>query len=195
MGKIDSVDEYIENAPGWQDGLRQLRQILLAAVFDEAIKWGSPCYTKDGKNVVGLGAFKSYFGLWFFQGALLPDPQNVLINAQEGKTKALRQWRFTDEIIDTEAVASYLEAAIEIHDRGDLIMPDRGRPVSIPPELGEAFTADPAAKAAFDQLTLGKRREYADHVVEAKRADTKDRRIDKIIPMIRAGLGLHDKYR
>ena len=55
----------------------------------ETIKWGVPVYTLNDKNVLGMGAFKSYVGIWFFQGAFLDDPQKKLINAQEGKTKAL----------------------------------------------------------------------------------------------------------
>lgn len=195
MGKITTVDEYIDKASAWQNGLRQLRRALLDAGLEETIKWGGPCYTLGGKNVVGLGAFKSYFGLWFYQGALMPDPKGFLINAQKGKTKALRQWRFTDESIDDEAVATYLRDAIAVHERGETISTERGRPVEVPPELEQAFEADSAARTAFENLTLGKRREYANHIAEAKRADTKTRRIEKILPMIRAGAGLHDRYR
>ncbi len=193
MRKVSSVDEYIDNAEVWKDGIRQLRRVLLASGLEETVKWGAPCYTHGGENMVGLGAFKSYFGLWFYQGALLPDPEKVLVNAQKSKTRALRQWRFSNEDID--AVASYVKAAIEVQERGEKITPQRGRPIQIPPELGDALDTDPESKGAFDQLTPGKRREYADHVAEAKRADTKMRRVEKILPMIKSGVGLHDKYR
>jgi uncharacterized protein YdeI (YjbR/CyaY-like superfamily) len=195
MRRFSSVDEYIENAGKWQKGLRKLRKVLLASGLEETIKWGAPCYTLGGKNIVGLGAFKGYFGLWFHQGALLPDPQGVLVNAQEGKTKALRQWRFTDETVDSDAVAEYVQAAIGVQKSGKVIKPKRGRPVEVPPELGRALDGDPGTRKAFGELTPGRRREYADYVAEAKRADTKARRIDKILPMIRSGAGLHDRYR
>ena len=189
MKRFSSVDEYIDNADVWKDGILELRRVLLASGLEETVKWGAPCYTHGGENVVGLGAFRSYFGLWFYQGALLPDPEKVLINAQKGKTKALRQWRFTNEDIDTEAVASYVKAAIGVQESGQKIAPQRGRPVQIPSELGDAFEADPESRKAFDQLTPGKKREYADHVAEAKRADTRMRRVEKILPMIRARVG------
>ncbi len=89
-----TVDDYIEAAEPWQDELIRLRKILRSTDLEETVKWGAPCYTHDGKNVVGMASFKSYVGLWFHQGALLGDKKKVLINAQEGKTKALRQWRF-----------------------------------------------------------------------------------------------------
>jgi len=185
----------MKNAVMWNDGLRTLRKILLASGLEETVKWGSPCYTHGGENVVGLGAYKSYFGLWFYQGVLLPDSQKVLVNAQKGKTKALRQWRFTDEVVDEERVVEYLRAAIEIQESGKRIKAERGRPVEIPPELGSALSSDAEAREAFDKLTLGRRREYADYVADAKRAETKARRIDKILPMIRSGAGLNDTYR
>lgn len=74
-----------------------------------------PIYTLDTMNVVGMGAFKSYFGLWFFNGATLSDEHGVLINAQEGKTKSLRQWRFTSaDELDDQRILAYLEEAIDI---------------------------------------------------------------------------------
>ncbi|NJO87983.1 MAG: DUF1801 domain-containing protein, partial [Chloroflexia bacterium] len=89
-----SIEEYIENNPQWGKELTQLISIVRETGLEETIKWGAPTYTFNGKNIVGLGAFKSYVGLWFHQGALLADPEKKLINAQEGTTKALRQWRF-----------------------------------------------------------------------------------------------------
>ncbi len=114
------------------------------------------------KNVVGLGAFKSYFGLWFHQGALLADKNQVLINCQEGKTKALRQWRMTDKKeIDARTINAYIKEA----------------------------------NASFKALTKGKQREYADYIADAKREETKLKRLDKIVPMIEADQGLNDRYR
>ena len=75
MKRYSSVDDYIEGVGLWNKELRQLRQVLRSTRLEETVKWGAPCYTLNGKNVVGLGAFKSYVGLWFFQGALLKDAQ------------------------------------------------------------------------------------------------------------------------
>ncbi len=95
MKRFKTVDNYISNNTLWPDELRRLREILLSTGLTEEVKWGAPCYTHEGKNIVGIGAFKSYFGLWFFKGAALKDEQGVLINGQPGKTKDLRQWRMT----------------------------------------------------------------------------------------------------
>ena len=100
MGKKKSVDQYIVKKDKWQNELKVLRRLLNSTELEETVKWGSPCYTIKGKNVVSMGAFTEFVALWFFQGALLKDKNKVLINAQEGTTKALRQWRFfsVDEI-------------------------------------------------------------------------------------------------
>ncbi len=80
MKRYKTDDAYSEGAEFWKDELIQLRKILNSTKLEETVKWGGPCYTFDRKNVVGMGAFKSYCGLWFFQGDLLSDPKKVLIN-------------------------------------------------------------------------------------------------------------------
>jgi len=114
MQRAESVDDYIENAEHWRPELERLREVLTSTELEETVKWGGPCYTLDGKNIVGMGAFKSYVGLWFHQGALLSDPEGMLVNASEGKTKALRQWRFTSgKDIKPRLIKKYVNEAIE----------------------------------------------------------------------------------
>jgi uncharacterized protein YdeI (YjbR/CyaY-like superfamily) len=192
----NTVDEYIESTESWQAELIRLRKVLRSTDLEETVKWGAPCYTWGVKNVVGLGAFKSYFGLWFFQGALLADKGKVLINAQEGKTRALRQWRFTSgKEIKARLIKAYVNEAIELQRQGAEIKPDRGRPVEIPPQLKRALAGNKKASHGFRALTPGKQREYADYISSAKREETRSKRLEKIIPMIAAGKGLHDRYR
>lgn len=196
MARAKTVDEYIDQHADWRGCLDKLRKELLAAGFDETIKWGAPSYGVDGKNVVGLGAFQQHCALWFHQGVFLSDPDGVLQNAQDDKTKAMRQWRFASERdVKVTRVRVYLREALANQRAGKERAPDRDRAVTVPPELAAAFAARPALKKAFDALTPGRRREYADHVAEAKREATRLARVEKVTPMIEAGVGLHDKYR
>ena len=196
MLRFDSVDAYIEHNTEWQDELIQLRKIVSSCELQETVKWGAPCYTYNGKNVVGMAAFKEYFGLWFHQGALLADSGNYLINAQEGKTKALRQWRFgSKKEIKTRLIKSYIKEAISLVDEGAEIKPTRNKPLQIPDLLQQALASNLKADAAFGEFSRGKQREFADYVAEAKREETKLKRIQKILPMILRGEGLNDKYR
>jgi uncharacterized protein YdeI (YjbR/CyaY-like superfamily) len=134
--------------------------------------------------------------LWFFQGALLKDEKRVLVNAQEGKTRAQRQWRMTSaRDIRPAIVKSYVGEAIALARDGKSIAAMRNKPVTVPPELVKALRADPQAGEVFRDLKLGQRREYAEYVAEAKQDTTKHRRLEKILPMIKAGIGLNDRYR
>ena len=196
MKRAKSVGDYIASAGQWQGELERIREILKATELKEEVKWGAPCYTLDGKHVVGMMAFKSYFGLWFHQGALLADEKKVLMNAQEGKTKALRQWRMRSaKEIKPATIKRYVKEAIQLAKEGRRIAPDRNKPVVVSAELKAALKKDKRAAASFEKMRLGLKREYADYIASAKRDDTKQRRIDKILPMIKAGVGLHDKYR
>lgn len=192
-----SVDAYINAQGEWIPALEKLRQLLLSTELEETVKWGMPVYTLQNKNVVGIGAFKTYFGLWFYQGVFLNDPKNLLINAQEGKTMALRQMRFSAlEKIDDKTILAYVEEAIQNQKDGlEIKVQRKKKKLEIPKELQQAFNQDPKLLDAFRGLTPGKKREYTEYLLEAKRADTKIRRLEKIIPMILNGIGLHDAYR
>ena len=196
MKRYNTVDDYIAGAKRWRPQLRRLRDVLRSTELVETVKWGAPCYTHDGKNVVGIGAFKSYFGLWFHQGALLEDPANVLINAQEGKTRALRQWRMRSaKDIKPAIIRRYVKEAIGHIGAGKQVRPRRPGPLVVPDELTNALRRQKGALAAFRSLRPGQQREYANHIAEAKRDDTRARRVDRIVPMIVAGAGLNDRYR
>ena len=196
MKRARTADEFFAAADLWGDELPRLRDILLATPLSEEIKWGGPCYTYNGKNVVGIGAFKSYFGLWFYQGALLKDDKQVLINAQEGKTRALRQWRMTSaKDIKPSIIKRYVREAISLVEQGREIQADRAAALTLPDELQAALRRTRGATARFDALRPGLQREYAEYIAAAKRDDTKKNRIHKILPMILAGVGLNDKYR
>lgn len=196
MGRKKSVEDYIDKAAYWGEELSRLRDILGQTDLAETIKWGAPCYTYDNQNIVSLGAFKSYFGLWFHQGALLSDERKVLINAQEGKTRALRQWRMhSSQDIKPTIIKRYVKEAIQLVRSGQRIGPVKKKPMIVPDELMSALNSDKLAARKFAELTPGKQREYADHVSAAKRNATKLSRIQKIIPLIRSGAGLNDKYR
>ena len=196
MNKVTSVDDFIARHPQWQAQLKQLRGLLQATELEETIKWGAPTYCIDGKNVVGIGAFKGYAGLWFFQGALLSDQAGVLVNAQEGKTQAMRQWRFgTDEEIDGALVGRYIHEAIDNQKAGRVVPASKAKPLEIPAELKTALQQDNEAVKQFQQLGLSKQREYAVYIADAKREQTKQSRLAKILPMILEGVGLNDKYK
>lgn len=197
MKKVYSVEEYIETNSHFGEALTLLRGIIQNTELNESLKWSAPVYDLNGKNVVGLGAFKNHFGIWFFNGVFLKDQQKLLVNAQENKTKALRQMRFTSiEEIDKNVVLAYVKEAIENQKLGKEIKPTRNtKAVVIPEELDEVFKNKADVKSSFERLSPGKQREYCSYIADAKREATKQSRIEKIVPMILNGVGLHDKYK
>lgn len=196
MKRVTTVEDYIRELPEWRAEIEQLREILLSSGLTEAIKWGAPCYAHQGRNVVGIASFKSWFGLWFHQGALLADDAGVLINAQEGKTRALRQWRMTSaKDIKATVVRRYVNESVANINAGREIRARTSSSIEIPKQLSSALRRTKGATAAFRELRPGLKREYAEFIASAKREDTKTRRIEKILPMILAGCGLNDRYR
>lgn len=197
MKKVYSVEEYIEVNSHWQEELDILREIVLKTELEESIKWSAPVYHLGKKNVLGIGAFKNHFCLWFFNDVFLKDAHNLLTNAQEGKTKALRQMRFNNASeINQDLVLAYVKEAIANQKAGKEIKPERKvKKVVIPKELEDYLNNDQDLRLAFEALTPGKQREYCEHIASAKREATKQSRLDKITPMILNGVGLHDKYK
>ncbi|WP_299523044.1 DUF1801 domain-containing protein [Winogradskyella sp.] len=197
MKKVYSVEEYIETNSHYAEELTFLRDIINSTELEETLKWSAPTYCLDGKNIVGLGAFKHHCCLWFHQGVFLKDKHNLLINAQEGKTKALRQMRFkTKADINKDLVLAYVKEAITNQKAGKEIKPQRqSKPVVVPSELEVVLNTNVELKSGFETLTPGKQREYCEYIDQAKREATKQSRIEKITPMILDGVGLNDKYK
>ena len=197
MKKVYSVDEYIEENQKYGEELQLIRSILNKTELVETVKWSAPTYMINGKNVVGFSAFKNHFGLWFFNGVFLKDEHNLLINAQENKTKALRQMRFTSKNeINEPVILAYVKEAIENQKLGKEIKPTRNtKAIVIPNELKTAFSANKDLQIAFKAFTPGKQREYCEYITSAKREATKLSRLEKITSMILDGVGLNDKYK
>jgi uncharacterized protein YdeI (YjbR/CyaY-like superfamily) len=196
MADQKQVDEIIDKF-NFSAELHRLRNILASTELEETVKWGMPVYTLNGKNLVGIGSFKAHFGIWFYQGALLKDPHGKLINAQEGKTKAMRQWRMTSAAdINARILKSYIKEVIALEKDGIRIEADKPvkKAPKYPPQLQESLEAAPKFKAAFIKLSPGKQKEYCEYITEAKREATKSSRILKIKPLVLKGIGLNDKY-
>lgn len=198
MRKPSSPKDYFEHLEFGKDISEKLRSILLKYDFEESIKWMFPVYSLDGKNLLSIGATKKYVGLWFFQGGLLADELRLLTNAQEGKTKAMRQMRFVDIIeINENIIRAYVDEAIENHKAGREIksVKPNAKIVAIPVLLVEVLKENNLLQLAFDKLSQSKKNEYSEYITTAKQEATKLRRLKKIIPMIMEGVGMNDKYR
>jgi uncharacterized protein YdeI (YjbR/CyaY-like superfamily) len=179
----------------WTVELDLLKEIISQTELVETIKWGGPVYVLNGKNVLGIGGFKTYFGIWFYNGVFLKDEHNILINAQEGVTKSLRQLRFQHiEEVHRETVLLYIKEAISNEKLGKSIKPEKKTQL-IAPELNIELSKNFDLAKAFKNFTFAKQQEFIEYITTAKREGTKLSRVEKIKPMILQNKGLNDKYK
>lgn len=179
----------------WSEELELLKSVIVKTELVETTKWGGIVYVLNGKNVLGIGGFKNYFTIWFFNGVLLQDKKKTLVNAQEGVTKSLRQWRFSSkEEVDEAAVLDYINEAIANEKHGKNSKPQKKEAI-VSELLQKEFDADANLADAFLKFSPYKQYEFLEYVETAKREETKRSRIEKIKPMIKENIGLNDKYR
>ena len=179
----------------WDKELEQLHAIIRKTPLVETTKWGGPVYTHNNKNVVGIGGFKSYFGIWFYNGVFLTDEKKLLINANEENTKSLRQMRFNSvDEIDEKLILGYIKEAIEIEEKG-LVIPKEKKETIVPELLQNELDKNIDLNTKFNSFSPYKQREFIEHITSAKQEKTQLARLEKVIPMILEGKGLNDKYR
>ncbi|MHC2071132.1 YdeI/OmpD-associated family protein [Bremerella sp. T1] len=188
-----NVDQYIADHPQWKSELTALRKILLASELTEDWKWRAPCYTLDGKNVAMLAAFKNDCVLSFFKGALLKDPEGILVKPGENSQSA-RVVRFTSNTQVKErksALQMYLAEAAE-NERSGKQVATSNKADPYPAELTAKLDEDPQLKTAFEALTPGRQRAYVMFFSAAKQSKTRTTRIEKFVPRILDGKGMND---
>src|SRR5215475_12685546 len=142
----------------WQSEISELQTILSGFDLKVERKWGKPCYTMDGNNVVIIQGFKEYCALGFFQGALQKDPKELLV--QLGQVQAGRVMKFTSaKEIATQAatIKAYVREAVAAAKAGRKVE-TKPREFPVPEELKEKFRKDPRFKRAFEALTPGRQR-------------------------------------
>lgn len=203
-----SVDAYLQDGCGrceryqtpqckvhrWTDALVALRALLLETELVEEMKWGSPCYTLDGKNVVMITSFLDFCALAFWKGVLLADPNSVL-EAPGPNSRVIRQFRFTSAArveANEEAVRGFLKQAIEL-ERSGAKVETGGIPEPMPDELLVVLDGDPEVRAAYDALTPGRQRSYILHVSGSKNEATRAGRAERCVTKILAGKGFNER--
>lgn len=189
-----NVDWFFTKAKQWQPEYEKLRSIILACDVNEELKWGCPCYTSGGKNIVVIHGFKEYCAVLFMKGALMKDLSGILIQQTEN-VQSGRQVRFRNlheiEALE-EILKAYVKEAIEIEKSGLRVELKSVREFKMPDELVEKFDESPEFKAAFEALTPGRQRGYILHFSAPKQSKTREARIEKSVPQIFEGKGLND---
>lgn len=206
---MDSVEGYLEQGcmrcsyggtpeckvHRWRGELELLRGIILSCGLTEESKWGVPCYTLNGKNVLMLSAYKEFACVSFFKGSLLHDTFGLLVKPGE-HSQAARYLKFTDSAEipkQSSSIKEYIFQAIEIEKAGKEVV-FKKNPEPIPDELQQVFEIDEALQAAFYALTPGRQRGYILYFSQPKQSQSRLNRIEKCREKILLGEGLNDKY-
>lgn len=197
MYKPTSPQDYLAQAPDYyRTGLTAMREVLTSYDLDEKIKWVMPVYGYGKKSVATLYYAKAYLGVWFTHGALLSDPNGILVSASPGKTIAQRQLRFSSqEEVDLELLRDFLLEAMQNQKDGLEFKPVAKGKIIVPTELQVELDADADLATAFAAFPPYKQREFCNSIDQVKRADTIARKVVKAVEMIRAGVGYSDVWR
>lgn len=188
------VNAFLEREDTWRAEFEKLRKILLDSGLTEDLKWGQPCYALDGKNVALIHGFKEYCAVLFIKGALLDDPEGVLIQ-QTPNVQSARQMRFqsVQEVTRrAKTVKAYLQQAIAVERSGRKVEHKKTAAFAMPEEFASKLAASAKLKAAFAKLTPGRQRAYLLHFAQPKLPKTRAARVEKHVPRILEGLGLDD---
>ena len=188
------VDWFFSKDTKWQKEYEKLRMIILDCGLIEELKWGCPCYTFENTNIVLIHGFKEYCALLFFKGALLNDPNGILIQ-QTTNVQSARQIRFTNirEIMKMEKILkAYVYEAIEVERAGLKVKLKKTADFNIPGEFQKQLDKKSALKKAFEALTPGRQRAYIFHFSQPKLSKTREARVEKYIKQIINGKGLND---
>lgn len=199
MGKGTDSTRYaafLKAAEPWQDELEQLRRIVLECGLTEEVKWGAPCFTTDGGNVVILGVLNDYCCLSFFKGVLLKDPDGLLeAPGENSRSGRLIPFTAVGRILELEPVLkAYVREAADLERAGAKVDFTKDRDdVPVPDELRAMLDESAGLTAAWEALTPGRRRGWLLHITGAKQSGTRTSRIEKATPRILAGKGMHDR--
>jgi len=188
------VDAFLSKQKNWKDEFEKLRTIILGSELTEELKWGTPCYTFQNRNVVLMHGFKEYCALLFFKGALLKDPDGILIR-QTQNVQSARQIRFTSvrEIVKLKTtLKAYLKEAVEVEKAGLKVNFKDTSEFTVPEEFQKRLDKSATLKKAFRALTPGRQRAYLLYFSTPKQSKTRESRIEKSTPQILAGKGLDD---
>lgn len=194
MTRDSRIDDYIaRQAPFAQPILNHLREVVHATSPDieESIKWGMPAFNYSGKGLATMAGFKAHatFALWHGKEAI----------GEAGKAGAMGQFgRLTEvgDLPDRAALEAMVKAAAAQIKAG---APRRAKtsakpPLEAPADLNAALDAAPTARATFDAFPPGCRREYIEWIVEAKRPETRAKRLAQAVEWMTEGKKRNWKY-
>jgi uncharacterized protein YdeI (YjbR/CyaY-like superfamily) len=196
MTRDPRIDAYIHRQADFaRPVLKHLRGVVHAACPEavETLKWGMPHFLYKGQMLAGMAAFKAHATFGFRRA-------KEVLGETGAERDAMGQFGRLTSVADLppeEELKGLVREAMALADEGGRPARPEAAPkpeLETPPELEAALAASPAARAAFDGFPPGARREYVEWVVEAKRPETRDRRIAQAVEWLAEGKRRNWKY-
>lgn len=199
MGTRDPrVDSYIETATTFaRPILDHIRMMIHREVPDvvETIKWGMPHFVVHGRNLAGMAAFKQHASLGLWRGAEL----GLGKQGEKGGMGSFGQLRSIADLPQDQLLADLIRRAAELEAAGSprrtAAKPSPKPAIEPPADLLAMLAANPAAQTVWDGFAPSCRREYCEWIVEAKRPETRQRRLEQTIEQVAEGKDRNWKYR
>ena len=199
MGTRDPrFDAYIaKSAPFARPILAHLREVVHAACpeVEETLKWSMPHFMYRGM-LCGMAAFKSHCTFGFWKGALIVDRDGGKSDEAMGQFGCIRT---IADLPPKRVLAGYVRQAMKLNEAG-VKHPARSKaaapkkPLRTPPDLAAALRKSRRAAATFAAFPPGHRREYVEWILDAKRAETREKRLAQTIEWLAEGKSLNRKY-
>ena len=195
MGKWDPrVDAYIANSAAFaRPILRHIREVVHEACpeVEETIKWSMPHFDYEG-ILCGMASFKEHCAFNIWKGSLI-----VGGGAREAMGNFGRITKVSD-LPSNKTIAGYIKQAMKLREDG-VKNPARSNPkgkkrLVVPSDLSNALKKNKKAAAAFKGFPPSHKREYADWISEAKREETRKRRVDTAVEWMAEGKSRNWKY-
>ncbi len=196
--KDPRIDAAIaEAAPFAKPIIKRIRALMHQAcpAVEETLKWSHPSFIYQDKIIAGIGVFKAHvsFGFWH-QGmekiiAADPSPKKVGLMGR-GKLASI------DDLPDDDAMLRFIHAAIALN-ASDTPARPAGKPkpaLEVPPDLAAALKKNKVAAATFEKFSPSHRREYIEWITEAKRDETRQKRLATTLEWLTEGKARHWKY-
>lgn len=201
MKESVAVSQYILNAaPFARPILEHIRALVHSACPEstEAMKWSFPNFMYKDKILCHMAAFSKHCAFGFWLGSIMEDPENILKTSdhREGMGN-LGKITKPGDLPSNKIMKAYILQAKSLIDQGKTLpkkKPAATKEIIIPADLKTAFKENEAAKLAFTAMSPSHKNEYISWITEAKREETRIRRIEVTLQNLEEGKSRNWKY-
>jgi uncharacterized protein YdeI (YjbR/CyaY-like superfamily) len=196
MGKKDPrVDAYIEKSAEFAKPiLKHLRKVVHAACpeVEETMKWSFPHFDYRGEMMCSMASFKAHCAFSFWKGSLVLGDK-----VKDGSMGQLGRITSIEDLPSERTLTSYVKKAAKLNDEG--VKAERGprraqHQLEVPEDLTQALKKNKKALTTFEAFPPSHKREYVEWIVEAKREETRKRRLESAVEWIAEGKPRNWKY-